>query len=80
MPETIIIRLWLNTVLPLTRLSTGEKLHGPDKDLGAIGQEATLREFSTGTEFQTCIDAKLCYILRYSSSKPYSRFAEYMTG
>ena len=27
----------------LNRLSTGEKLHGPDKDLGAIGQEATLR-------------------------------------
>jgi flagellin-like hook-associated protein FlgL len=27
----------------VNRLSTGEKLHGPDKDLGAIGQEATLR-------------------------------------
>jgi len=27
----------------LNRLSTGEKLHGPNKDLGAISQDATLR-------------------------------------
>lgn len=30
-------------ITPVNRLSTGEKLNGPDKDLGAIGQDAALR-------------------------------------